>query len=163
MQDLKHDSNAQIEQKEQKTFNISREELLRKVVKDYSSKVKPMIYSPNLLKEQDVNEFINFANYCFLIKNNFFYKDFNPKLVKNVHTFYNKLKSNILSMDCYDLLDGINVADIKLVSFILTKFTLNFTDMMKDHGQIVGFISRDGLKRFNAFLTERINLINRMQ
>ena len=102
--------------------------------KNYTNKIRKTIPKNYVNYSLDdtahaINEFINFMNYCFLTKNNFFVENFNKKQLRDVCYYYNQMKSNILINNKSDntIFDNINLAGIKQLKFILIKNLNNKT------------------------------------
>jgi hypothetical protein len=137
--------------------NLSEDEFKKKCVRDYTSKTMYMCDSNT--RQSDINEFLILLNYSFLVRNNFFCKEFNIKLIRNVYNAYNKMKTNIFDKECYDLFKNIKRMDLKVCKFICDNFVNDYKNicMDKDNIMILQNISHDGIKRFGKFVGDRIN------
>lgn len=84
--------------------------------KDYLAKLETKEQKENSV---EINSFVNFLNYCFQKKNNFFIDNFNKRSLRDVLRFYNQLKSNILISNNTDVFDSISLKGYKCIRFIL--------------------------------------------
>ena len=94
-------------------------------IKNYNNKIRKIIpkdFNNYSLYEtaQAVNEMINFLNYCFHEKNNFFINNFNKSQLRVICDTYNTLKTNIIITGNNTIFDKINSSGIKQLKFILT-------------------------------------------
>jgi hypothetical protein len=153
MNNLSKVSNIDISNIDQITDTI----ITEKVVVNYDAKTAYMI--DDKLKQSDINEFLNFMNYCFLVRNNFFIENFNVKKIKHVHEAYNQIKTNILDKDCANLFKDVDYADIKTVNFIVKNFINNYNNFMNINKKMIGVVSKDGMKRFKNFTNYKLKFM----
>ena len=146
MNNISKISDISINNVDQVTHSIIKE----KVVVNYDHKTKYMI--DNHLKQSDINEFINFMNYCFLVRNNFFIENFNTKIIRYVCDTYNKIKTNILNNDCVDLFKGIEQSNLKSIRFIVKNIVNNHDRFIEVNEKMANYVSKDGMKRFKDFI-----------
>jgi uncharacterized protein YqgV (UPF0045/DUF77 family) len=128
-----------------------------KVVVNYDKKTQYMV--DNNLKQSDINEFINFMNYCFLVRNNFFIENFNTKIIKYVCQAYNKIKTNILDNECTDLFANIEQADLKTIRFIVKNIANNYDRFIEYNSKMAEHVSKDGMKRFKNFIDIKLKIL----
>ena len=96
-------------------------------------------------------------NYCFLNRNNFFIDNFNKKVIKQVNLTYNKIKTNVLTNEVYDLFDKIEYNDIKLIRFIIINSINNYSKIKPNNEELCEIVSRDSLKRCLVFINNTLN------
>lgn len=136
------------------------------IYKDYSVKIKGKLPDNGLIKDSDINEFVALLNFCFQKRNNFFIKNFNKRVIKNVYISYNQLKTNILTPGIEEIFGSISVDNIKLMRFIAVNFVNNYeeittTDDTSDNDELCLYVSKDGIKRcLQHFTTIITNLTN---
>jgi hypothetical protein len=112
------------------------------IFKDYTEKIKNKL--PDNIDAADINNLIALLNYCFQKKNNFFVKDFNKRVIKEIYLTYNKLKTNILTTDIFDLFQEIPLDNIKLLRFILINFVNNY-ETINENNELC--IPKDSMKK----------------
>lgn len=120
--------------------------------KDYIEKIKnKLIYDSSITNKDEVakdfNSLINFMNYCFLNKNNFFVENFNKRVIKTVCLTYNKIKTNILTNNVFDLFDKIELDGMKSIRFIIINAINNYQTIKENNNEICSIITKDSLKR----------------
>lgn len=120
--------------------------------KDYIEKIKnKLIYDSSITNKDEVskdfNSLINFMNFCFLNKNNFFVENFNKRVIKTVCLTYNKIKTNILTNNVFDLFDKVELDGMKSIRFIIINAINNYQTIKENNEEICLIISKDSLKR----------------
>lgn len=130
--------------------------------KDYSEKIKTKLIYDSTIKDKeqtakDFNNLIVLLNYCFLNRNNFFIDNFNKKVIKQVNLTYNKIKTNVLTNEVYDLFDKIEYNDIKLIRFIIINSINNYSKIKPNNEELCEIVSRDSLKRCLVFINNTLN------
>lgn len=120
--------------------------------KDYIEKIKnKLIYDSSITNKDEVskdfNSLINFMNFCFLNKNNFFVENFNKRVIKTVCLTYNKIKTNILTNNVFDLFDKVELDGMKSIRFIIINAINNYQTIKENNEEICSIISKDSLKR----------------
>lgn len=120
--------------------------------KDYIEKIKnKLVYDSSITNKDEVakdfNSLINFMNFCFLNKNNFFVENFNKRVIKTVCLTYNKIKTNILTNNVFDLFDKIELDGMKSIRFIIINAINNYQTIKENNEEICSIISKDSLKR----------------
>lgn len=153
MNNLSKVSNTQIYNIEQITERIISE----KVLVNYDMKTKYMV--DDKLMQSDINEFLSFINYCFLVKNNFFVDNFDFKSLKYIYIAYNSIKSNILDKDCIDLFKGLDITTMKTLNFIVRNLIFHYDDFELVNIKMSKYISLDGMKRFKDFIDLKLNFL----
>ena len=118
---------------------------------NYLDKIKSKKELENV-QYSDINELIVFLNFCFNKKNSFFIDDFNVKSIKTVYLFYNKLKTNILTLEIQDIFYDISLDKIKLIKFILIKTINNYSIIENNNSELCSHISKEGLQRILNYL-----------
>ncbi len=125
----------------------------KNILNDYTEKIKNKLPKNSNLISSDINELIALFNYCFQQKNNFFILNFNKKVIKNIYTLYNQLKTNILTPEIDDIFGHIEIDNIKLLRFILINFVNNFEIINTPNNQeLCDCISKDSMKRCLHYL-----------
>ena len=120
--------------------------------KDYIEKIKnKLVYDSSITNKDEVakdfNSLINFMNFCFLNKNNFFVENFNKRVIKTVCLTYNKIKTNILTNNVFDLFDKIELDGMKSIRFIIINAINNYQTIKENNEELCSIISKDSLKR----------------
>lgn len=97
---------------------------------DFTNKLK----SKNLPAEEvtAINEFVNFINFCFTEKNNFFITSFNKYSLRRIYTFYNTLKSNIIC-ETNNITDNMVPEDIKCIKFVICNLLKKYVECTTIH------------------------------
>lgn len=97
---------------------------------DYRDKISKHIQNQDIIKAEDVNLFIQFFNWCFQERNDFLIENFNKSNLKHMLKAYNKIKSNILSLDySVKIFDNLDVKELKLLKFIIFNIQSKFNEM----------------------------------
>jgi len=109
---------------------VTPELLKQKVLVDYSTKTKYMV--DNNITQDDINNMISLLNYCFLTRNEFFVNNFNHKMIRNVYSTYNNIKSNIINNECNELFRGVDEKNLKLIKYIMSNYVNNFNNIKPD-------------------------------
>jgi len=131
------------------------------IFKDYTEKILPKINKYLLTKNavnisaNDINNLVVLLNWCFLLKNNFFIKDFNKRLVFAICDAYNQLKTNILSPDdnmC--ILDNIDIEKLKTMKFILHQYVSIIDTLQEDtyYTDLCKTVTKASIKKCLAFV-----------
>ena len=113
--------------------------------KNYIDKIKQKLTDET--DPKDINNLIVFLNYCFLKRNNFFVHDFNKRLIKDICTMYNQLKTNILTPTINDVFKTIKISDFQLLRFIITNSINNYDEIQNNNIELCSIISKDSLKK----------------
>lgn len=95
--------------------------------KNYSNKIRKII--PNDVSTHNeeemvssINWLINFMNYCFFQRNNFFVDNFNKRQIRNVLNTYNSIRSNIIiPQHNTTVFSNLTISDLKQLKFILLR------------------------------------------
>lgn len=93
---------------------------------DYTAKIenKLSMYS---FEPKVINDIMIILNYCFVRRNNFFISDFNKNIIKRLTGVYNKIRSNILKDNIYDIFLDISADDLKPLHFVIKNMVNNYT------------------------------------
>lgn len=93
---------------------------------DYTVKIenKLSMYS---FEPKVINDIMIILNYCFVRRNNFFISDFNKNIIKRLTGVYNKIRSNILKDNIYDIFLDISADDLKPLHFVIKNMVNNYT------------------------------------
>lgn len=98
---------------------------------DYILKIKQHLNS-DVVKAEEINEFINFMNRCFRERNNFMIPNFNLSNLKLCLSAYNKMKSNILSSKSdIQVFTGLTDQELKVLVFILFNIQSKYEELGK--------------------------------
>ena len=126
----------------------------KKILNDYTEKIKNKIPQSSNLYYNDINELIAILNYCFQKKNDFFIINFNKKVIKDIYICYNQIKTNILTPEIKDIFGLIEHGNLKVLRFVLINFVNNYQTIMDnpDNSEICGLISKESMKRCLQFL-----------
>jgi hypothetical protein len=126
--------------------------------KNYTKKIIQKKDIESELEADSFNNFIILLNYCFHMKNNFFVENFNKVKLGNISKAYNQLKTNILTYEIFDILNNINISDLKLFQFVIKNFITTYMDISKNNENIelCSLISRDSLELCLKKINQRI-------
>lgn len=126
--------------------------------KNYTKKIIQKKDIESELEADSFNNFIILLNYCFHMKNNFFVENFNKVKLGNISKSYNQLKTNILTYEIFDILNNINISDLKLFQFVIKNFITTYMDISKNNENIelCSLISRDSLELCLKKINQRI-------
>lgn len=153
MSGLSKVSNIPIYNVDQVTDSI----ILEKVIVNYNAKTRYMV--DDKLKQSDINEFLNFMNYCFLVKNNFFVDDFDINIFKHVYITYNKIKTNILEKNCNNLFEGIYPIQLETIKLIVENLITNYEKFVEVNPRMMCYVSKNGMERFKEFINFKLKLL----
>jgi hypothetical protein len=84
------------------------------------------------LRAKDVNNIVNYLNYCFSSKNDFNIDKFNKTSLKNIQHFYNKLKTNIIMVSSYSIFDNIEEVELKAIKYVFQTLLNKYSDIHND-------------------------------
>lgn len=100
---------------------------------DYTSKIENKL-SMYTFEPKVINDIMIILNYCFVKRNNFFITDFNKNIIKRLTAVYNKIRSNILKDNVYDILTDISDNDLKPLHFVI-KTMVNSYDNISNNSE----------------------------
>lgn len=100
---------------------------------DYTSKIENKL-SMYTFEPKVINDIMIILNYCFVKRNNFFITDFNKNIIKRLTAVYNKIRSNILKDNVYDILTDISDDDLKPLHFVI-KTMVNGYDNISNNSE----------------------------
>lgn len=128
--------------------------------KDYADKITDKLKMLTSVDDtevaaQDINNFVNFMNYSFYKRNNFFINNFNLNALKKIYPAYNKLKTNIFDLSCTYIFKNITVPQLKSIKFIVFNAINNYPNI---NNEICSIISKDSLIRCSQYIKEAIEL-----
>lgn len=128
--------------------------------KDYADKITDKLkmltsVDDTEIAAQDINNFVNFMNYSFYKRNNFFIDNFNLNALKKIYPAYNKLKTNIFDLSCTYIFKNITVPQLKSIKFIIFNAINNYQNI---NNEICSIISKNSLIRCSQYIKEAIEL-----
>lgn len=100
---------------------------------DYTNKIENKL-SMYTFEPKVINDIMIILNYCFVKRNNFFITDFNKNIIKRLTAVYNKIRSNILKDNVYDILTDISDDDLKPLHFVI-KTMVNGYDNISNNSE----------------------------
>jgi hypothetical protein len=123
------------------------------IYKDYSEKIKDKLPKDFDIQPNDINNLITILNFCFQRKNNFFIKNFNKRVIRNIYVSYNQIKTNILTPSINNLFEQIEIDNIKLLRFIIINFINNYEiNDIDENKDLYSYISKESIKRCLNYL-----------
>jgi hypothetical protein len=135
----------------------------REIFRDYSGKISEKFLTQWDIESatiQDINNMVVLMNWCFCLKNNFFSKEFNRRILRSISVAYNTIKSNILlnSEECTGLFHGVSIEGLKTLKFILNQYTAIYGSISADgyHNELCSKVSEDSVARCCALIKAEI-------
>jgi hypothetical protein len=104
---------------------------------DFTDKVSKKLKGTEF-EAKDINTIVNYLNYCFGEKNDFFIDKFNRSSLKDIQHFYNKVKSNIIMTYTTSVMEDIGVNELKVIKYI-------FQTLLNKYGEVSTKLTDKGL------------------